>query len=71
MAAHAIRHDRQGNPASACMRKDRDAILLFLAIPLMLCRTGIDCYRHPSSFAAGRLSRKGNGRLNTIGKETG
>jgi hypothetical protein len=53
------------------MRKDRDAILLFLAIPLMLCRTGIDCYRHPSSFAAGRLSRKGNGRLNTIGKETG
>ena len=39
------------------MRKDRETILLFLAISLVLCRASINCYEHCLSLTVGRLAR--------------
>jgi hypothetical protein len=43
MPAHAIGDDGQCHTTLAGMLKDRDAILLFLAISLVLCGARIDC----------------------------
>jgi len=51
MAAHAVGDDGECNAISTCVGEDRDAILLFLAISLVLCGTGIDFYWHPFSPA--------------------
>jgi hypothetical protein len=40
------------------MRQNGDTILLFLAIPLVLCRARIDCYGHWFSLSGARLARK-------------
>jgi hypothetical protein len=42
MATHAVCDDHQGDTFYPRMRKDRDTILLFLTISLMLCGTRID-----------------------------
>jgi len=55
MAAHAVGDDGECYAITACVGENRDAILLFLAISLMLCGTGIDFYWHPSSLADGEL----------------
>jgi hypothetical protein len=57
--AHAIGNDSQGHAALTGVRKDRDAILLFLAIPLVLCGARINCYRHCFSLSGRKLSTKG------------
>jgi hypothetical protein len=40
------------------MLKDRDPVLLFLAISLVLCGARINCYRHCFSLSGARLARK-------------
>jgi hypothetical protein len=66
MAAHSIGHNGQCHTLATAMRQDRHAILLFLAISLMLRGAGVNCYRHPSSLWAARLSRKPNVATNTL-----
>jgi hypothetical protein len=58
MAAHAVGDDGQCHATLAGMLKDRDAILLFLAISLVLCGARINCYRHCFSLSGARLARK-------------
>ncbi len=58
MATHADRLPRPAPPLAPGMRQNGHAVLLLLAIPLMLRSAGIDCYCHPASLWAARLSRK-------------
>jgi hypothetical protein len=58
MPAHAIGYHGQRHTLATGMRQNGHAVLLFLAIPLMLRRASIDCYCHPASLWAARLSRK-------------
>ena len=58
VAAHAIGNNSQRNTTLPAVRQDGNAILLFLAIPLVLCRARIDCYGHWFSLSGARLARK-------------
>ncbi len=46
VAAHAIGNNGERDASLPAMRQNGDTILLFLAIPLVLCRARIDCYGH-------------------------
>jgi len=46
MAAHAVGDNGQRHTALVHMGKDRETILLFLAISLVLCRASINRYEH-------------------------
>jgi predicted Zn-dependent protease len=46
MPAHAVSHHGQRHPAASRVRQQRDAILLFFAIPLMLGDAGVNHNGH-------------------------
>ena len=48
MSAHTVGHHRQRHTAALGMGKERNAILLFLTIALMLGDAGVDHYGHAS-----------------------
>jgi len=58
VAAHAIGNNGERDASLPAMRQNGDTILLFLAIPLVLCRARIDCYGHWFSLSGARLARK-------------
>jgi hypothetical protein len=58
VATHAIGNDGQRDATLPPVCQDGDAILLFLAIPLVLCGARIDCYGHWFSLSGARLARK-------------